>query len=88
LNFFIELVQHLSVSKVKDFTAEHVLRKIHHCTFRPQKLDSNFLMTFFYQNISIYPAKFPNNLFCHCINSLSSLQISIHCCTFCALLHV
>src|SRR6218665_2994797 len=42
----------------------------------------------FYQQISIYPAKFPNSLFCHCTNSLSSLHISIHHCTFCASLHV
>jgi len=30
---------------------------------------------------SIYPAKFPNDLFCHFTNSLSSLHISIHHCT-------
>ena len=47
-----------------------------------------FLNDLFYQNISIYPAKFSNDLFCHCTNSLSSLHILIHHCTFCALLHV
>src|SRR6218665_1396481 len=39
------------------------------------------------QNIFIYPAKFPNDLFCHCTNSLSSLHISIHHCICCASLH-
>ena len=67
---------------------EHVLRKIHHGTFRSQKLDSNFQTTIFTKKISIYPAKFPNDLFCHCPNSLLSLHISIHHCTFCASLHV
>jgi len=66
--------------------AEHVLRKIHHCTCRSQKLDSYFWTTFFTKNF--YSAKFPNDLFCHCTNSLSSLHISIHHCTFCASLHV
>src|SRR6218665_2316241 len=45
-----------------------------------------FLPKKFY--LSIYPAKFPNDLFCHCTNSLSSLYISIHHYTFCASLHV
>jgi len=36
----------------------------------------------------IYPAKFPNDIFCHCTNSLSSLHISINNCTFCESLHV
>ena len=52
------------------------------------KAGLQFLNDLFCQKISIYPAKFPNDLFCHCTNSLSSLHISIHHCTFCASLHV
>ena len=33
-------------------------------------------------------ARFPNGLFCHCTNSLSSLHTLSHHCTFCASLHV
>jgi len=45
----------------------------------------------FLPKIAINPAKFPNDLFCHCTqctNNLSSLHISSHHCTFCASLHV
>src|SRR6218665_1816601 len=52
------------------------------------KAGLQFLNDLFYQQISLYPAKFPNGLFCHCTNSLSSLHISIHHFTFCASLHV
>src|SRR6218665_1522770 len=45
-------------------------------------------MTLFYKKISIYPAKFPNDLFYYCTNSLSSLHISSLHCTFCASLQV
>src|SRR6218665_3972681 len=41
--------------------AEHVLRKIHHISIEIAELQ--FLNDLFYQNISIYPAKFPNDLF-------------------------
>src|SRR6218665_2346296 len=44
-----------------------------------------------YAKMSIYPAKFPNDRFLldlYCTNSLSSLPISSHHCTFCASLHV
>src|SRR6218665_2211724 len=51
--------------------AELVLRKIHHCTFRTQNLDSKF----FYPKISIYPAKFPNDFFV-------TAQTAFHHCTF------
>src|SRR6218665_2163178 len=55
------------------------------------KAELQFLNDLFYQQISIYPAKFPNNLICHCTNSLSSfhkVHISIHHCIFYASLHV
>jgi len=69
--------------------SEHVLRKIHHCTFRSQKLDSNFWTNFLLKKFLLfYPAKFPTYLFCHCTNSVSSLHILIHHCTFFASLHV
>jgi len=65
-------------------------------------------MTVLYQKISIYPVKFPIDLFLvicsyerllfiifnhwiddhYCRNSLSSLCISSHHCTFCASLHI
>ena len=66
--------------------SEHVLRKIHHCTFRSQKLDSHFWTTFFTKNfyLSIQISDWP---FCQCTNSLSLLHISSHHCTFCASLH-
>src|SRR6218665_3333415 len=45
-------------------------------------------MTFFTPKISIYPAKFLNDLFYYCTNSLSSLHTSSHHCIFSASLHV
>jgi len=44
-------------------------------------------MNFFTPKISIYPAKFPNDVFCYCTHSLSSLHVLSHHCTCCALLH-
>ena len=52
------------------------------------KAGLQFLNDLFYQKISVHPAKFLNDPFCHCTNSLSSLHILIHHCTFCAQLHV
>src|SRR6218665_2238469 len=45
------------------------------------KAGLQFLNDLFYQKSPIYPAKFPNYLYCHCTNNLSSLHISIHHCT-------
>src|SRR6218665_2707241 len=45
-------------------------------------------MTFSTPKISIYPAKLSNDLFYYCTNSVSSLHILSHHCTFCASLHV
>ena len=67
---------------------EHVLRKIHHCTFLSQTLDSNFWTTFFTKKFLFLYPNFRTTFFCHCANSLSSLHIWIHHCTFCASLHV
>jgi len=38
--------------------AEHVLRKIHCCTFRSQKLDSNFWTTFFTKKFLFFQPNF------------------------------
>src|SRR6218665_3558086 len=42
----------------------------------------------FLKKILFYPPKIPNDLFCHCKSSLSSMHILSHHCTFCASLHV
>ena len=65
-----------------------MLRKIHHCTSRSQKLDSNFWTTFLPTKFLFIQPNFQMTFICHCTNSLSSLHISIHNCTFCASLHV
>ena len=74
---------------------EHVLTKIHHCTFRAWKLQSfwqNFLINSFTQKFSI---ELHTNAYFHhwadnhyCKNSLSSLHISFHHSIFCASMHV
>ena len=63
--------------------SKHVIRKIHHCTFRAR----NFRMTCFtkknYLSSQISEWPFLHNHYC--TDSLSSLHISSHHCTFCAL---
>jgi len=69
--------------------AEHVLRKIRHCTFRSQKLDSNFWTTLFTKKCLFIQPNFRMTVFVTAhADSLSSLHISIHHYTFCASLHV
>ena len=63
-------------------------KEIHHCTFRSQKLDSKFWTTLFTKKFLFILPNFQMTICCHCTNSLSSLHISIHHCTFCASLHV
>jgi len=41
--------------------AEHVLRKIYHCTFQAQTPEWTVLLN----KISIYPSKFPKTFFSH-----------------------
>jgi len=72
--------------------AEHVLRKIHHCTFLTRtynirSLEAGQTILGMPKN-QIYQVKFLNDFFYHCTNILSSHHISSHHCTFCASLHV
>jgi len=124
-------------------SAEHVLRKIYHCTFRPKEFLSHFFhrnsneiffisskkfffshrpqiaifsyfsqhfnnkTPYFYLDFSFSSLRKSHDFFLvlntkyacfftfssspyihHCKNTLSSLHISVHHCTFCALLHV
>ena len=72
-------------------SVEHVLLKIHHCTYRARKMEfmHNFGMNdLLLQKNHVSPGKFPNDLFYYCTNSLSSQHILNHHCTFCASLHV
>ena len=47
----------LTVRAGLNFDSKHVLRKIHHCTFRARNLESIVNL-----KNSIYPTKFPNDL--------------------------
>ena len=57
------------------YASEHVLRKIHHCTFRSQKLDSNFWMTFFTEICLFTQANFRLTFFV-------TAQTAFYRCTF------
>jgi len=92
--------------------SEHVLRKIHHCTFGRKISERPFFRNFIPIFCTIYTPYIHTHMlfsrFCtllcvlvtvhiahtiyfvlihHCINSLSSLHIFFHHCTFCASLH-
>jgi len=68
---------------ISNLKAEHVLRKIHDCIFRPKDFLPDSL------------TKTPLKIFCfilpyihHCKNTLSSLHIFVHHCTFRSSLHI
>src|SRR6218665_2629921 len=52
------------------------------------KAGLQFLKDLFIKKFLFIQPNFQMTFFCHCTNSLSSLHISIHHCTFCASLHV
>src|SRR6218665_907788 len=101
-----------SISEAFLWVAEHVLRKIHHCTFGRKISERPFLGILFLFLHNIHPLCIHTHMlfsrFCtllcvlvtvhtaytiyfvlihHCTNSLSSLHIFVHHCTFCASLH-
>ena len=74
----------------KSLISEHVLKKIYHCTFRAWKLE--FMQNFWMNDLLLHTNFYFSSqifewLFYYCTNSLSSLHISSHHCTFCASLH-